>query len=225
MLFIVDFDGTVAPHDTVDALLERFADPSWRTIEEEWVCGRLNSRECMKAQLALVTAEREVLEDFFQAVLVDPTFAAFVRYAHTFAEVAVVSDGLDHPIRGALQKFNVPAIPVFANRLEFHARGLDIAFPHTDSACVPQSGVCKCAVAHSLNAGRELPVILIGDGRSDLCIARSADHVFAKGSLLRYCQTEGIAHTPFETFADVQAVIQTWDSVNFNQRVEISHAR
>ena len=33
MLFIVDFDGTIAPTDTVDALLEKFAAPEWRRIE------------------------------------------------------------------------------------------------------------------------------------------------------------------------------------------------
>ena len=40
MLFIIDFDGTVAPTDTVDALLEQFADPEWRNIEEQWVSGQ-----------------------------------------------------------------------------------------------------------------------------------------------------------------------------------------
>jgi 2-hydroxy-3-keto-5-methylthiopentenyl-1-phosphate phosphatase len=225
MLFIVDFDGTVAPRDTVDALLDRFADPSWKTIEEEWTSGRLNSRDCMQAQLALVTAERPVLEEFFQSVAIDPSFVDFVRCVRTFAEVAVVSDGLDYPIRRALQKRRVPPLPVFANRLEFRARGLGISFPHSDATCGPQSGVCKCSVARSLNAGRGLPVILIGDGRSDLCLAGSAEHVFAKGSLQRYCQSQGIAHTAFDSFDDVIAVIRTWDAAHFNHNYEMRHAR
>jgi len=179
----------------------------------------------MQAQLALVTAERSVLEEFFQSVSIDPSFAGFVRYVREFAEVAVVSDGLDYPIRTALQKHHVPPISVFANRLEFRTGGLSIAFPHTDTTCGPQSGVCKCSVARSLNAGRGWPVILIGDGRSDLCIARSADHVFAKGSLLKYCQNEGIAHTAFESFDDVLAVIQTWDTVHSNHTYEMRHVR
>lgn len=225
MLFIVDFDGTIAPKDTVDALLERFADPSWKAIEEEWVSGRLNSRECMQAQLALVKSERTALDVFFQAVTIDPSFAGFVRYTRRFAEVAVVSDGLDYPILVALQKHRVPPLPVFANKLEFRAQGLGLSFPHADSTCVPRSGVCKCSVARSLNTDRGLPVILIGDGRSDLCIARSADYVFAKGSLLKYCASNGIAHTAFDTFDDVLAVIQTWDAVQFNRHYERRHAR
>jgi 2-hydroxy-3-keto-5-methylthiopentenyl-1-phosphate phosphatase len=217
MLFIVDFDGTVAPTDTVDALLERFADPAWHRVEEQWVAGQLNSRECMKAQLSLVTAERETVKTFLQSVAIDPFFAGFVRYASTFAEVAVVSDGLDYPIQHALQKLNIPPIPVYANRLEFRAHGLDITFPHTDATCMPRSGVCKCAVARSLNVDRGLSTVLIGDGRSDRCLAQSADYVFAKGALRGYCEDKGITYTPFDSFNDILAVIKKWDTALFNK--------
>lgn len=210
MLFIVDFDGTVAPRDTVDSLLERFAKPAWKDIEDDWISGRLSSQECMKAQLALVEAERTALDEFFQGVAIDPGFAEFVRHVRAFAEIAIVSDGLDYPIHGALKKHFVPSIPVFANRLLFRESGVDIGFPHFDTSCAPRSGVCKCAVARATDGGRGLPVVLIGDGRSDYCIARSADYVFAKGSLRKFCESEGIAHVAFESFADVMAVVRKW---------------
>lgn len=219
MLFIVDFDGTIAPADTVDALLERHADPAWRRVEAQWVSGRINSRECMKAQLALVRTDRPTVEAFLQSVGLDPFFPGFVRHASTFADVAVVSDGLDYTIRHALQRLSIPPIPVYANRLEFRPRGLDISFPHTDAGCLQRSGVCKCAAARALDDGRGLSTVLIGDGRSDRCLARSADHVFAKDSLRGFCQDEGITHTPFDSFDDVLAVIRKWDTSQFNQRL------
>lgn len=210
MLFIVDFDGTVAPADTVDALLERFADPEWRRIEEQWVAGEINSQECMAAQIALVRADRSLLEAFFRSITIDPSFPEFVRYVWEFADLAVVSDGLDYPIRLALSHLDIP-IGIYANTLRFRRGGLEISFPHGNSACSVGSGVCKCAVARSVDAGRGLSTILIGDGRSDFCIARCADHVFAKGGLLDYCQAENITHTPFETFDDVLAVVREWE--------------
>lgn len=219
MLFIVDFDGTIAPTDTVDALLESFADPEWRRVEEQWIAGRINSRECMEAQLALVKADRPILEDFLQSVVIDPFFPDFVRYVSTFADIAVVSDGLDYPIRCALQRFNIPPIPLYANRLEFRNRGLGISFPHGDGACAQRSGVCKCAAARALDAGRGLSTVLIGDGRSDHCLARSANHVFARGSLRKFCEDESIAHTPFDSFDDVLAVVRKWSTGQFNRRL------
>ncbi|HYA37988.1 MAG TPA: MtnX-like HAD-IB family phosphatase [Candidatus Methylomirabilis sp.] len=219
MLFIVDFDGTIAPTDTVDALLETFADPEWRRVEEQWITGQLNSQECMKAQLALVRADRAILESFLQSVVIDPFFSGFVQHASAFADIAVVSDGLDYPIRHALQKHDIPPLPVYANKLEFRKHGLDLSFPHADQVCAHRSGVCKCAAARALDDGRGLSTVLIGDGRSDRCLARSADYVFAKGSLRKYCEEEGITHTPFDSFDDVLAVIRNWNTTPFNQRL------
>src|SRR2546430_12344755 len=125
MLFIVDFDGTVAPTDTVDALLERFADPEWRRIEEQWVHGEITAQQCMATQIALVSGERTDLEQFLHSVAIDPDFFEFVAAVRPFAEVVIVSDGLDEPIRHALRKLGL-SLPIYANRLAFRPRGLTL---------------------------------------------------------------------------------------------------
>ena len=209
MLFILDFDGTIAPADTVDALLERFAAPEWHVVEERWVSGAINSQQCMAEQIALVNGERDDLEGFLKSVVIDPSFVDFVRYVQPFADVAVVSDGLDFPIRHALRHLD---IPIYANGMRFRGDGLEIAFPYADAACSVGSGVCKCAVARAVDAGRGLSTILIGDGRSDLCLARSADYVFAKGALRKFCEGESIIHSPFDTFGDVLSIIRRWSA-------------
>ena len=216
MLFVIDFDGTVAPADTVDALLERFADSEWRRIEEQWVRGEIDSRQCMAAQIALVEGEEEALAGFFQSVEIDPHFETFVRYAAGFAELVIASDGLDYPIACALRRLGL-SIPFYANRLAFRRGGLGISFPHSDSACAVGSGVCKCAVASRADAGRSLPMVLIGDGRSDMCVARAADHVFARGTLRRFCEAENINYSPFETFGDVLSVVRKWEAREFEE--------
>jgi 2-hydroxy-3-keto-5-methylthiopentenyl-1-phosphate phosphatase len=224
MLFIVDFDGTVAVADTVDALLEEFADPHWRQIENDWISGQLNSRQCMKAQLALVQSDRITIENFFRSIVIDPNFATFVKHVSTFAEVVVVSDGLDYPIHLALRNVGLSSIGVYANHLEFPAGGLDISFPFANRSCTQQSGVCKCNVMRTLSARVGEPSILIGDGRSDYCIARSANYVFAKGSLRKYCENEGIAHSPIDSFHEVLTEVRKWDAAQFNHHSEKDHA-
>ena len=219
--FVVDFDGTIAPLDTVDSLLDTFADPTWEAIENQWVQGDINSRTCLKRQLDLIFAARSALDAFFDAIRIDPTFPEFVRYASTFAHLAVVSDGLDYPITQVLQKAGLASLPVFANKMDFTDTGLAISFPHSSKTCVCQSGVCKCAVARAL--GGDL-VILIGDGMSDQCLAQDADYVFAKGSLARFCDTTGIPFTPFTSFADVLANVQRWDQTQFVATPRVRHA-
>src|SRR4029453_3347163 len=39
----VDFDGTIASLDTTDFLLERYAAPQWRQIEDDWKAGLIGS--------------------------------------------------------------------------------------------------------------------------------------------------------------------------------------
>ena len=41
---------------------------------------------------------------------------------------------------------------------------------------------------------------MFGDGLSDLCMARRADVVFARGGLARLCAAEGIAYHPLDDF-------------------------
>ena len=49
--------------------------------------------------------------------------------------------------------------------------------------------------------------LYVGDGRSDLCPARRADLVFAKGALATALATEGVPFRPFDTLADVAATL------------------
>jgi len=50
-------------------------------------------------------------------------------------------------------------------------------------------------------------VLVIGDGKSDMCVASTADFVFAKGSLADYCVANHIPHARFDTFAEVTALL------------------
>lgn len=211
MVFVIDFDGTLSLEDSVDALLGRFADPEWRSVEQEWLDGAITAVECMRRQVRMVRADHVKLEGFFRSIRFDPGFIPFWRHARRFAEVAIVSDGLDHGIELAMKNGALPRLPVFANRLHFVPEGLDLSFPHLEPACTGGNGVCKCAVSRKLAASAGGPIVLVGDGKSDDCLAGGAAIVFAKARLAAYCARSGIACHPFETFADVLAIVRTWE--------------
>lgn len=210
MLFVVDFDGTISKRDTIDALLEKFADPSWEMLEQRWLAGEIDAQECMSRQIDLVKADHIAIENFFRTIELDESFKRFHRFASLFAKVVIASDGLDHAIKVSMQHANFPAVPVFSNHLNFLPQGIKMTFPNRRSDCEGGNGNCKCAVARAQAPFADDKVVLIGDGKSDACLARRADIVFAKGSLINYCEKNQITFIPFNTFDDVLAIIKTW---------------
>ena len=212
MLFIIDFDGTLSVKDTIDDMLEHFADPSWEDIEQSWLNGEINAVECMTQQVRMVKTDNITLESFFRGIQLDATFMPFYKHISQFAKVAIVSDGLDHAVKVAMRNADMPDIPVYANHLHFTPSGLDISFPNKVKGCAGGNGTCKCAIAQNLALDANGPVVLIGDGKSDACLAGRADIVFAKGSLIKHCEKNNIQHHKFQTFADVLAKVKTWPS-------------
>jgi 2-hydroxy-3-keto-5-methylthiopentenyl-1-phosphate phosphatase len=212
MLIIIDFDGTLATCDTVDTLLSLYADPAWNEVETQWLDGRITAIECMQRQLDMVRVKRATLDAFFSAIRLDLHFEAFWQRVRAVAKVAIVSDGLDRAIQRAIDGKGFADLPVFANQLRWVGeQGIALDFPLRRLDCAGGNGVCKCAVARRLVAIHAGPIILIGDGKSDVCLAGRADFVFAKAALLRHCQQEGIAHAPFSDFSDI---LRVWEDIN-----------
>ena len=205
---LVDFDGTIATVDTTDLLLEQFADPSWQDIEQEWKAGLIGSRECMLRQIALVRASPADLDAFVAGIEIDPGFPAFVDLcARSGMEVSVVSDGLDLTVGGVLARHGFD-LPFFANRLEW--LGDDrwrLGFPNARGDCRSLAGNCKCQFATAVPGTVR---VVVGDGRSDFCVAGEADLVLAKGALARHCVSAGLEHFPVESFAEAKPLLEAW---------------
>jgi 2,3-diketo-5-methylthio-1-phosphopentane phosphatase len=200
---VCDFDGTIALEDVTDSLLDRFADSSWRDIEREWLSGRFGSRECMARQVALIQARLEDLDCYLDTVRIDPFFLSFVEHCDNAANVSltVISDGIDYAVGRILGNHSLSHLQVKANALiAISGDRYRLDFPYASADCVAHAGNCKCAIACSRP---RTPMIVIGDGTSDFCIASRADFVFARDRLLTHCQVNGIAHLPFDNFLDI----------------------
>jgi 2-hydroxy-3-keto-5-methylthiopentenyl-1-phosphate phosphatase len=205
---LVDFDGTIASVDTTDHLLERFAAPAWRDIEEDWKEGRIGSRECMVRQIDLVRASQAEMDEFVAGIEIDPEFPAFAELcARLGHNITVVSDGLDRMVQMVLQRHGLE-LPYYANHLEW--RGEDrwrLTFPHARSDCQSLAGNCKCGFTDA--APHELSIV-VGDGRSDFCVAGRADLVLAKGTLLDHCIEADLPHVAFADFGEATEILAGW---------------
>jgi 2-hydroxy-3-keto-5-methylthiopentenyl-1-phosphate phosphatase len=201
--FFCDFDGTITKEDVIDGILEEFADPLWMDIEQSWVNGEIGSRECLAMQTKLIRAKEHDLFNFVERIPIDETFVNFARYCEREAvEIFILSDGIDLAIKSILNRYGLNDIRVFSNSLVRTNGYFEMTFPYLQEDCISKSGVCKCKIMEELSSPLGLN-ILVGDGRSDFCIAHKTDLTFAKSELLDFCRVEKIPHIEHREFGDI----------------------
>ncbi|MBF0423684.1 MAG: MtnX-like HAD-IB family phosphatase [Magnetococcales bacterium] len=219
---LCDFDGTITHRDVTDGLLERFALPEWRLVEEDYLGGRIGSRECMLRQVDLIRADPSEIDRFLDQEEIDPFFPEFVQFCKdTGLQLQIVSDGMDYAIKRILGRHGLDHLPIVTNHLEILGnRRFRLQFPHANDGCSRGSGTCKCAMAkpaqqalpwlfqHPEEDGGAWRTILIGDGTSDYCVASTVDLVFAKNKLLEYCRRTDVCYRVYRDFADICSMME-----------------
>lgn len=213
---LCDFDNTITSVDTTDALLSRFALPAWEEVERQWVAGHITARECMARQIAMLDLSLADLHDFLDKISLAKGFKEFIAFVRRQKiDLTVVSDGVDYVIHHVLAHHGLRDIPIIANHLQVMESGYELGFPHSHENC--GAGVCKCAAAAGKN-----PSILIGDGRSDFCLASRADLVLAKRglSLEAYCRENSLNYLPYDDFYKIIHILdclQHSQSFHYNE--------
>lgn len=201
----VDFDGTVITQDMGELLVNMFGDPvEVEKIIKRWIDKEITSPESWILMLATIKAiEEKELDKLISTVNLDPEFLNFVNYcgANGF-EMRILSDGLDLYINKILERENLLNIERYSNKAVIGAdKKIAVVFPHGDSEC-KQCGNCKRN--HIINSSSDEDfTVYIGDGYSDTCPAQYCDFIFAKRSLLKFCERERISYSPFNDFSDV----------------------
>lgn len=210
-----DFDDTITRTNVTDTVLERFADPRWREIQEDWLAGKLSAREVLLQQMPLITAQPQELDELVDAIEIDPFFGEFARLcAKKDYSLYILSDGFDYWIEKILRRAlsatdgESPNLPFFACGLSLKENKAAISFPYFPQGCVHGCATCKPALFAQLSKEAE-KTIVIGDGLSDLLLAKNADLVLAKNGLREFCNREGIANLPFNDFHDVVQAINS----------------
>ena len=156
----------------------------------------------MERQIPLIEAPLERLDAFLDRVPVTGGFVEFVRYSRSKGiPLGIVSDGMDYPIKRILNRHGLRHVPVVANRMVYREGAYRLEFPYGREGCA--SGVCKCGVAEAVSGDGK--TLLIGDGLSDCCLARSASFTLARQgkALHRRCAAEGYPYFTYLDFFDI----------------------
>ncbi|KAG0746963.1 hypothetical protein G6F24_015625 [Rhizopus arrhizus] len=117
---LCDFDGTISLEDVIDSLLEKYGQPGWQELEEQWKSGKIGARECMQGQVRLLKLDPATLDAHLDQVQIDPGFTAFVARAEQLGlPLRIVRDGLDYACHRILANHGLSRLPVVANHLRW----------------------------------------------------------------------------------------------------------
>jgi len=212
-VLFLDFDGTITRRDVVDVILKTYADPRWLLYEAAWRAGRMGSRDCLHAQMSLVRVTRQQLDSLLDSIVVDEGLVDLFEVCSVWEiPVHIISDGFDYCLNRilgrALNGHRSLISSVHASHLEVGTRPLRMQFPYFHESCRHGCATCKPEVMRLLNP-TNAPAIFVGDGLSDRYAVESADLVFAKKELARYCRANSIAHTEYYDLVDVATHLQS----------------
>jgi 2-hydroxy-3-keto-5-methylthiopentenyl-1-phosphate phosphatase len=121
----------------------------------------------------------------------------------TFAEdhdPVILSSGFNELIEPVLEREGV-SLEVHANRLDTSGGNWRPIW-RDDAQCAECGEACKRAGLP------DSPVVYVGDGYSDRCVALAADRVFARDGLVGYLEERGVAYEPFEDFVQLAASLR-----------------
>ncbi len=202
-----DFDGTITKEDTLNKFLRVYADKKWLELEEEWISGKIGSRECTSRQMELIPQlTNEEISNFIDSIEIDEHFKAFMEFVKAEnIDFCIVSDGFDYFINRILEKNGLNDIKVFSNHLEIKNGKFLCTFPYSNPECRTGAGMCKCNIIKNRKNVTKA-VYYVGDGVSDFCASKKADKIFAKGRLLEYCKKNKIAENGLIGFSSFKEI-------------------
>jgi 2-hydroxy-3-keto-5-methylthiopentenyl-1-phosphate phosphatase len=218
----VDFDGTITKKDVGEEMFIEFADAEFsKRLIEDWNNGLVNPRSGWEALCKSVgISDKKKMLDYLQEIQIDSTFKEFILFSkENDFDVKIISDGFDFYINAILEKENIAGLTFSSNILTFdHDGKLIPVFPNSAEDCKCSANCKRNFVLN--NSSDEDYTVYIGDGVSDRCPVQYCDFIFAKNSLLKFCEVNRITYFPYSSFKDV---IKKLDELKNKKRLKKRH--
>lgn len=218
----VDFDGTITKSDIGEELFIEFGNKDFaKALIEDWNQGKVESCKGWSSLCENVEViDIEKLKAFLYSAKIDEAFHRFVDYSKENGfDVKIISDGFDYYIRTILEKENLGHLTYSSNVLEINDDNrLVPSFPYSVEDCKCCANCKRNFVID--NSSDEDFTVYIGDGHSDKCPVQYCDFIFAKNSLLKFCEVNRITYFPYSNFDDV---IKKLEELRSKKRLKKRH--
>ena len=199
-----DFDGTVTSVDTFDAVAARAAPELWADLKAQLFNFEITLLQGMQALAdALTPHDLQAMVAHMGEYAPRPCFLPFLaELERAGVPFVLVSGGLVPLVEEVLGSHRQRLDQLIAAEVLHHCGGgLRFESPFANG----QELVAKAEVVKRYGCGRS---VVIGDSITDLGMAEVADLVFAREPLSGWLEQRGIAFHPWDSFADVEAVLR-----------------
>ncbi len=213
--------GPKSCQDVLDELIKKYSiNDSWKIIEEKWQKGLIGSRQCLQEQFELLRVSPEELERMLADVELDKGIFTLLELLESQqVPVVVLSDSGDIFIRRILQRNGITKLTFRSNSVVHQDLRLKLCCPNGSASCEFGAAHCKCRTVEIMGDPNRKN-IYVGDGRSDLCLARKSDYVFAKDILAQCLEKESIRFNRYSSLSDVAKVLsENWQKPGIKSRL------
>ena len=204
-----DFDDTAAHQNVAELLLNKFGDPTWTTIRDNFRKGNLTLKDYQEIVFRNITTDIPTMQKHVQEnASLRPYFGELAEYCCVNDyPMAIVSQGLDFYIQALLDCEGYGSIPVFAVNTSINGDAISYQYDYVRPG-KESLGNSKGLIVNEYQKKGHI-VYYIGDGRSDFEAAVEADIVFAHSVLAEECEQQNIPFIPFTDFSDVLTALRS----------------
>lgn len=181
-----DVDSTVSPDEGIDLLAAQAGvGDRVAALTRDAMGGAVLFEDALRARLALIRPSRGLIDACLAAHpprLTPGVAALFAALAARGTHVYLVSGGFQEMIRPLASSLGVPPARVFANALRFSPEGDYLGFD--EGAFTSRSGGKAAALQHLKDRFGYAPLIMVGDGVTDLEARPPADGFIGYGGVV-----------------------------------------
>jgi len=198
-----DFDGTITAQETLEGVFKRFAPDLWKPVKDKMMALEITIREGVRRILESIPSKHypEILE-YVRTVPIRPGFEELLDFLDDRkVPFVVVSGGLRDMVDMRLGALAKRVHKIFAVNVDTGGAFLKIKSDFEGDTEL----VAKVDVMNLFDAKQR---VVIGDGATDINMARNGSLVFARDTLAAFLDQMGVSYRKWSDFFDVQKALE-----------------